>query len=1194
MKFTVVLLFLSIAELSASVYSQSTSLTLNLKNTSVEKVLKQIESQSKYKFLYNHYLVDVNKKVDVHCNQCSMESILNHLFKNTNITYCIVDHQVVLVKNESSQHSSLEVLPPLRENLLAYNSVASIGFTGIFQQNKINGTVTDKSTGEVLPGVSIVIRGTTKGTITDVNGHFSIDVPAGEVRLVFSYMGYETQEVNAKGRTELDIELVSSVSKLDEVVVVGYGTAKKSDITGSLTSVSEKTLKERPVQNAIQALQGKAAGVDIVSNIRPGEIAKVTIRGTRSINGSNDPLYVVDGIIFMGSINDLNTNDISNIEILKDASATAIYGSRGANGVILITTKNGSKGQLTINYDASLTFDQIHSVTKWASAGEALDRMRLANINGGTYSGTLNYPDPTADINKFGNGDYYTVNAIRQGYEWNDPGIYSSVKMRASTADEIAKGWPAQVPIYNSGNIPGTDWIGLLTKTGITQNHQLSLSSGNENSKIYLSFGYFNNDGTQKNQNFRRYTAKINGDIAPLKWITVGTSINASMTKQQYGRINRSGSATGANDAYGIALGQYRMAKPYDSLGVMINYPGGNTTAPVWNPLIDINNTDDENKVISVQSNFYGELKFTPWLKYRMNFGSGFRYNRVGSWQGSLSTLRRTASPQTAAANYSTNDNFQYMLENLLYFDKKFGPHTIGATLMQSVQSNRTENSFINASKILYNTTEWYNQSANLNGNPDSYGTGYTKNQLMSYMGRLNYSLLNRYLFTASGRFDGASVLAEGHKWEFFPSFAVAWKMQEERFLKEIKWLSELKLRFGYGVTGNSAVGAYTTSGPLTQYNYVYENTPAIGYVPFTMPNPNLKWEQTDQTDIGLDFGFLANDITGTIDVYQSNTSKNLMERAIPAIIGFPSITDNIGKVRNRGIEISLSTVNIKTSNFRWTTDLNWSKNKEEIVELVNGKQDMTGNGWYIGQPIQDMRTFRAYEVAGLWQNTTEDLAEIAKWKANGYNFAPGQYKPVEQGTPNYKLEDNDKVIKGNPRPKWIGGMTNTFSYMNFELSGFMYARIGQSYFSSLQPGGSTSVTFNAAGYVRHMNPDNFWSPEHPNAEWPQPTTSSNTSNADVNRSTFINDGSFVIVRNIALSYTVPLKYIKKFSIKNCQVYGQVLNPFIWGGKVVKAGINPDDTNGWTNVNSIGDPTGGTNNNTVIIRSWVLGLRVGF
>ena len=571
-----------------------------------------------------------------------------------------------------------------------------------------------------------------------------------------------------------------------------------------------------------------------------------------------------------------------------------------------------------------------------------------------------------------------------------------------------------------------------------------------------------------------------------------------------------------------------------------------------------------------------------------MNFGSGFRYQRNGAWQGSQSTLRRTATPQTAAASYSTSDNFQYMLENLLYFDKTFGKHTFGATLLQSIQKSRTESGSMSASKIIYDSSSWYNLSANLNGNPDGYGTGFTENSLMSYMIRLNYSLMNKYLFTATGRNDGASVLAPGHKWSFFPSFAVAWKVHEESFLKPITWINELKLRVGYGVVGNSAVGAYSTSGPLTQYKYAFGDVAAIGYNPYNMPNPNMKWETTAQTNIGIDFSVLKNRISGTIELYRSNTDNILMDRSIPAIVGFPFITGNIGKMMNRGIEFSVSIVNVQSKKVKWTTDFNWTANHEEIVQLVNGKEDMKGNNWFIGQPLQ---VFRTYEVNGLWQNTPEDLAAIALWKANGYNFAPGQYKPVEQGTPNYKLEDNDKVIRGTVRPKWIAGMTNSVSFMNFELSAMVYARVGQKYFSSLQPGGSGGGSF--VGYVRSVSPSKFWSPDNTGAKWPQPTTDPKASNADVNRAMFINDGSFVSVRNIALSYNIPTKYLEKYRIKSFQVYGQILNPFIFGGEVVKAGINPDDTNGWTSVNSVGDPTGGANNNTMVIKSYVLGVRIG-
>jgi hypothetical protein len=377
--------------------------------------------------------------------------------------------------------------------------------------------------------------------------------------------------------------------------------------------------------------------------------------------------------------------------------------------------------------------------------------------------------------------------------------------------------------------------------------------------------------------------------------------------------------------------------------------------------------------------------------------------------------------------------------------------------------------------------------------------------------------------------------------------------------------------------------------GPLTQYNYVFGTAPAIGYIPMSMANPELAWEKTAQINTGIDFSVLKRRISGSIEFYQSNTSDILMQRDIPVVTGYPNIWFNIGKMRNTGVELTLNTVNVNKKNFRWTTDFNWSTNKEEIVELVNGKQDMKAQGYFIGQPLQ---VFRTYEVDGLWQNTEADLAEIAKWAANGFYFAPGQYKPVEQGTPNYKLEDADMVIRGTDRPKWVAGMNNSISYKNFELSFFVYSRIGQSYFSSLQPGGSGGGKY--IGYIRSADPDEFWSPENTGARWPQPTSKAKTSVTAVNQAMYINDGSFVTVRNIGLSYNVPTKILDKFQIKNFQVYTQVLNPFIFGGEVVKAGLNPDDTNGWTSVNSVGDPTGGSNNNTMMVKSMVFGLRVGF
>jgi len=1078
----------------------------------------------------------------------------------------------------------------LRCFLTTFLLLALTGMKCYSQEHMVSGTVKG-SDGVPLPGVNVHVIGSDKGTVTDLEGQFNIMADENDI-LQFSFIGYSKIEIPVGSQTEIDVTLIEEQFGLNEVVVVGYGTVKRSDVTGSLVSVSAETIEERPVQNALQAMQGKAAGVDITSNHRPGEVANVQIRGNKSLTASRaqkQPLYVVDGIVHMGNLNDINPNDIASIEILKDASATAIYGSRGANGVILISTKKGSKGRVSVNYSGTISLDNIHSVTDWAEAGHALDRKRLARINGNAYSSP--YPDPELDIQGFGNNDYWTIDAIRKGYEWEDPGTYENVQMRPTTPEEQEKGWPEEVPVYNSGNIPSYDWIDLLTQTGVVNDHNLSVSSGTENSNLYFSFGYLDNQGTQLNQSYSRFTSKLNGDVKLADWLSFGTSLSVSKSEQQYGTINRTGSATGAKDLYGLALSMYPMGQPYDTLDNLIDYPGNNAGSPVWNPLIDIDNSEDKRMVSYFQGNFYGQIEFTPWLKYKINFGSGLRYSKRGTWQGKESTLRRGAEIPTASAGIAIDESFQWMLENLLFFDKTYGIHSISATLLQSSQSWQLEEADMSTEQIINDSPKWHDLGANMIGTMSDYRTGFRESQLASYMGRINYTLMDKYLLTASVRYDGSSVLSPGNKWDYFPSGAIAYKIQEESFMKSIPYISEMKLRVGYGVIGNASVNPYVTSGPLTQYDYIFGTNVATGYIPGTMPNPSLGWEKTAQTNIGLDFGLFNNRVYGTIELFRSNIYDLLMTRNIPPITGFTNIVDNIGKIRNKGIEISLNTVNISTRDFSWKTNLNLSATKEEIVELVNGKEDMlgqglNGNGWLIGQPAA---IFRNYEVDGLWSDSPEDSLEMVKWREEGsISFSPGQYKPVDQNN-DYMLSDSDKVVLGTPNPKWIGGMTNTFSYKNVKLSFFVYARLGQSYFASLHPGGTDRSSF--VGYVRHEDPNNFWSPENQDAKYPEPST--NPGNGDVMRATYINDGSFFIVRNISLSYDLPRSILDRVKIANCQVYVQTLNPFIFGGEVVKAGYNPDDTNNWNNVNSVGDPVGGTNNNTIITKSWVFGVRIG-
>src|SRR5690606_5506974 len=679
------------------------------------------------------------------------------------------------------------------------------------QSQTITGKVSSSEDNLGLPGANVIIKGTSRGTVTDANGNYSIEVTASDAILVFSSIGYATIEEPVNGRTVINVTLAQDITQLSEIVVVGYGSVKKSDVTGALSRVTADVIQERPSQNLFQALQGKAAGVNISSNFKPGELPVVRVRGNRSLEAGNDPLYVIDGIpLVSGSISDISPNDIASIEVLKDASATAIYGSRGANGVVLITTKRGTAGQLNITYNGTVSLDSYKSLTDWMNGGEYIDRWRLSLMNGGLYNTAqftdfntpvvLGYPDPNEDIARMGLAqDPIAMQSVLMGYEWEDQ-IGGTVRMRATTAEEQAMGWPAQVPVYNSANIRSYDWIDDAVRQGVTNNHQIAISSGSETSNLYLSFNYFDQLGVQRDQDYERFTATINGDIKPNDWLTVGASAIASLSIQNYGIFGPNTSNTGSKDLYSRATEQFPYAPPTGPEGKWIRNAGGNLS--LWNPLIDIDQAVNERRASSVMTNLFAEVKLAPWLRYRVNVGGQLRNYRVGTWTGPDATSHLTNRPNTAS--YSNEERFSWVMENLLFIDKTFAEvHKIGITLLQSAQKFRRENINARVSSTIYDISYWYDLASNTNGSPDGYGTGFSENTLMSWMGRINYTLADKYLLTATGRYDGASVLAPGHKWDFFPSFAVAWKMHEEPFMSGISWLNELKPRVGYGVTGN-------------------------------------------------------------------------------------------------------------------------------------------------------------------------------------------------------------------------------------------------------------------------------------------------------------------------------------------------------------------------------------------------------
>jgi len=1068
--------------------------------------------------------------------------------------------------------------------------------TSAFSQNdfRVSGKVADE-TGKPVSGATVTVKGTKIATATSTEGTFVLNAPSGKSVLVVTSVGFAELEVAINDRAEITIGITSTATSLQDVVVVGYGTQKKSDVTGAVSRLTAADIQERPAQNVLQAIQGKAAGVHVTSNFKPGELPVLRVRGNRSIGASNEPLYVIDGIPMVNSLGvnsftmaDINPNDIASVEILKDASATAIYGSRGANGVVLITTNKGKKGRVGVNFQSTVSIDSYKSLTDWMDGGEYIDRWRLSLINGRTYkdlgasNANLNVPavmwyaDPDLDKLRMPGltTDPIALASVMAGYEWNANG---TVKTRPTTAAEQALGWPAEIPVYNSENIRSYDWRDAATRTGITQNHQISLTAGSDISRLLISLNYYNQQGVQKDQDYKRYTATINGDVTPNKWLNLGTNIITSLSTQNYGILGPNTSNTGSKDLYSRATDQFPYALPNDANGIPIKNPGGNIS--LWNPLIDIDQVLNERRTAAVLASIFTELKFTQWLKYRVNFSAQYRNLRSGSWTGPDATSHLTNRPNTAG--YATQENFSWIVENLLYVDKTFAEkHKLNVTLLQSTQKSRRENASISVTGLINPLSLWYDVGSNTAGNP-GYGTGFTENTLASFMGRINYSLNDKYLLTVSGRADGSSVLAPEHKWDFFPSFAVAWKIQEEGFLSSVNWINELKLRVGYGVVGNSAVNPYTTSGPLSRNPYVFGSAAGIGYLPQLVQNPNLKWEETAQGNIGVDFTLFKNRLSGSIEYYQQNTSDLIFPKTLPAVSGYVQKFENIGKTRNKGIEVTISGTPVKLKDFSWDVDLNWSNNKEEIVELINGKQDMVADRLFIGQPTQ---VFYNYQNAGIWGGDTKDINEMALFNVNGTNFRPGTVKVVDQNN-DKKIDASDMVILGSVRPDWTGGITNTFTYKSWSFNAFIYFRVGQTYFGGY-PNSYGGV--NPNGRVEN----DVWAWDKTNAKWPMPNAASAITNTTAAMQ--YNEGSFAIVRNMSLSYTCPQKWLQKITAKEIVLNFQVLNPFIFGGEVVKWGINPDDDTNWSIASTNTNPIGGTNNNTILPQSFVFGIRAGF
>ena len=999
---------------------------------------------------------------------------------------------------------------------LMFTVLFSVLAVGAFAQNKVTGTVVD-ATGEPVIGASVIVKGTTNGTVTDFNGNFTINNVPANGSLEISYIGFKTQQVAVAGKTSVSVTMQEDNALLDEVVVVGYGVQRKSDVTGALTRVNEEQLNNRPVSNALEALQGKAAGVDITSSERPGTMGSITIRGTRSLNASNSPLYVVDGIPMQsGGIDDLNPRDIEAIDILKDASSTAIYGSRGANGVVLITTKRGKEGKMQLSYSGSFTFEKLVDKSPSMSASDYITWRRWAYYNADPEN------NPRGDQpNQEKDQDYFS----------GDPYALANVN----------KGWAGGT--WDGSKVSNTDWGDLVTQTGITQEHTVRGQGGTKDLQGSFSFGYLDNDGTQKGQKYKRYNVAITTDIQATKWFKLGGSLNASWSEQKYG-FSRTGqsSNSGPTDIYGAAKALPNYTVPYDDNGDIIEQPGG-TVVNQYTVIDEWTKSTDNRQYFRAIGSLYAQLDFGAlWeplkgLTYKFQFGPDFRHQRMGNYLDESSATRRGS---TNYARRQDNRYFSWTADNMLLYNRVFGDHNVGVTLLHSASKYNHETGSMSSQNIYMPSFLWNNLGdvdITEATNKAAMSTGLSENQLMSYMARVNYSFMDRYLLTVSGRWDGSSVLAEGHKWAFFPSFALGWRMEQENFLKNVEWLDQLKLRFGIGTTGNSSVSAYGTLGTIQSFYMPFStgnerilitNEPYYTNSQVRMANKNLGWEKTTQYNLGIDFSFFRGRINGALDIYTSRTKDLLMAMNLPSLTGYPSIMANIGETKNKGFDFTLNVIPVRVAGFEWSSTVNAAYQKDEIVELANGKEDDISNNWFIGESIS---VAYAVDNDGMWQES--DAAEMAKFNENGAKFTVGSVKPVDQNG-DYKIDDEDKIILGNYNPRWTLGWSNTFSYKGLELSIDLFGRFKY----MVNTGGEGQY-----GMYNQRELD-YWTPNNTGAEWQKPVYS--TSGGDGYASLLgYKNASFIKIRNLSLGYRFDKKTLDRLTrgyVSGAKVYVQGRN----------------------------------------------------
>jgi TonB-dependent starch-binding outer membrane protein SusC len=1077
-------------------YSQGARVSLDFQSSTVESVMDEIEIQSEFYFIFNQKQIDINRVVDIQVNDELITAVLPELFNNTDVNYAVFDRKILLTTD------------PINNSLIAQ------GTDNNQQQKKITGIVSDKN--GPIPGANVVVTGTTTGTITDMNGKYSLDVPQSAVSLTFTFIGMEPQQVDIGNSNQLDVTMSQGAIGLDEVIVVGYGTQKKSDLTGSVVRISMADKVSAGNVTLSQALTGASAGVNLESRGGAYSEPTLSVRGRTSLSASDRPLVVVDGIIYNGSISNININDVESVDVLKDASSAAVYGSRSANGVLLITTKKGKSQKPVISFNM--------------------------------YKG---FQDMTNNPMKVMNGDEFATRLLdweyqEDVYNWyeTNPTSAAGRPVRPDATDRNVVGSYLRTYEEQQNYLDGkeTNWVDEVLQIAPMQNYNLSLQGGADNLSYYLSTSYSDVEGIQLNDQFKRFNLRSNLESKVNDWLTVG--LNAS-----YAHRDNSGIATSLSNA--------RRASPLATNYIgQDNYDiflGGELFQPY--PLINqyIDNNDISNELFAVGS---AKIK-VPWvegLQYEFNYSHTYSTRNNNTYNDS-NTPAGVSNRGLAVKNPS--EGRDWIVNNIVTYSREFGNHQVNSTFLFSREGRNGNASTLRAEGFDNEVLGYNNMGL---GEIASVSTSAYEENSLSYMGRVNYSYLSRYMITATVRRDGFSGFGAGNKWATFPSASLAWVATKEAFLQDLGFY--LKFRTSYGKNGNQGIGRYSSLSRMGTSYYVYGPSTAIGLYPSTLANSDLGWETTTSYNFGMDLGFFNNRLTGSLDVYTASTEDVLVRRQLPRSSGYANVWTNIGGIDNKGVEIELKSINIDNNDLRWESSFVFALNRDKINRLYGGENDRDiGNSWFVGE---SMSAIYDYEMAGgVW---TEDEFFNGNAVSGWY---PGQFRYVDQNADGGIDPTNDRKVLGYSAPSYRFSINNAVTYKDFTFSLFINSiQGGDDYYLA-----NNAQMINPLFYMQHRMNNSainaYWRPEAPT------TNTTGIYNNPQRQSGIYQSRSFVRIQDVSLTYSLDQRLLSKLGMQSCQIYVSGKNPYVW-----------TKWQGW-------DPEIGVSD-TPLMRNIITGIRLSF